>query len=197
MKTTKIIYSIICIIAVSIVFFGFKIETYFPAIWDAGIVIGLVWFYFCVSILMFTYYFQKRIYLVGIKGQKELKRHIGLKRLGVSFKEYRRYIYHNRFNSKDEKAESEVDFTEEYLKSTKIKHALSVILFSLFYAFILYYIIPQGFTKLAVPILSFIILLFVIDFSIIRVRYEESIFKSKTYNAAAKELMKQSGITTN
>jgi len=187
MKTTKSIYFALYVIAVILLFFGHEFQSCFPPIWKVTAVVGLIWLFLLVNILLFTYHWQKRVYLVGIKGQRELKEQIGLKRLGVNFKDYRQIIYDNRFNSN--KNENQAEFVEQYITRTKIKHVLSVILFSGFYSFIIYYIMHSGFMKIAVPILSFIILIIIIDFSVIRIRYEESIFKSKLYNAEAKELM--------
>jgi len=114
--------------------------------------------------------------MVGLIKQKDLKKQVGLTNLGVSFKEYFLYIYNKRFITSSKRTEQNIYFKERYLIRTKMKEIMVIVVVVFLYILFMLNVIDSFFNRIILLVFGVPILVLLIDFTILRVRYEEGLF---------------------
>jgi|GEM_PF-5271099 len=173
MKLTQIQYYILFVILVLSVFCA----SYWND-WIKAILIFLFMYecYLLIILLLFSYHWQKRVFMVGLIKQKDLKKQVGLTNLGVSFKEYFLYIYNKRFITSSKRTEQNIYFKERYLIRTKMKEIMVIVVVVFLYILFMLNVIDSFFNRIILLVFGVPILVLLIDFTILRVRYEEGLF---------------------
>lgn len=140
----------------------------------------VLWIYLNVILLTFSYYWQKRIFIAGLKGQKEILKQIGLMKHNIKFTEYIKFVYKNRFSTKSHKQSSIKGVKEKYKTRVALKEVLIILLFLVIYILIVLNTIENIILLILLLVAGSISLAFLMDFLIILVRYEEGLFISVT-----------------